>query len=103
MGYAIEFSEQALADLLELRAFDRATIMEAISTMLTHEPTIEARNRKPLQRELPPGLLDTPQGAVVWELRVGDFRVYYDVEPDTKVLVIRVVEKGRLTTEGSLK
>jgi mRNA-degrading endonuclease RelE of RelBE toxin-antitoxin system len=103
VAYAIDYSEQAQEDLAALRGFDRATIMDAISANLKYEPTVETRNRKRLERVLPAGMLDTAQGNEVWELRVGDFRVYYDVEPETKVLVIRVVEKGRLTTEGSLK
>ena len=39
---------------------------------------------------------------ITWEPRVEEFRVYYDVVPPANVVVIRIVQKGRQTTEGSL-
>jgi hypothetical protein len=45
MGYAIEYSDEALADLLSLRAFDRARIVDAITANLTHEPMVATRHR----------------------------------------------------------
>jgi mRNA-degrading endonuclease RelE of RelBE toxin-antitoxin system len=103
MSYAIIYSDEALEDLEALRPYDRNIIIEAVGRALAEEPTIPSRNRKPLQQDLPEGLLSAPEARVVWELRVREFRVFYDVEPETLVLIIRVVRKGRATTEGSLK
>lgn len=73
-----------------MRAFDRATVLEAIEDNLRNEPLKETRNRKPLSRI--PGLEDL---GAFWELRVGPWRVLYQVEAD--VLVVTIVRKGRKT------
>jgi len=46
---------------------------------LTHQPTVETRNRKQLR----------PNPIAPWELRIGDLRVYYYVRelPDPLVLI----------------
>lgn len=52
---------------------------------LIHEPTKETRNRKPLR----------PNDLSQWELRVGDFRVFYDVDVEKEETLIKAVgEKG---------
>jgi mRNA-degrading endonuclease RelE of RelBE toxin-antitoxin system len=39
----------------------------------------------------------------VWQLRVGDWRVFYDVDEDAKSVVVRAVrKKGRKLTEETL-
>ncbi len=39
----------------------------------------------------------------VWQLRVGDFRVFYDVDTRSRRVVVRAVRrKGRKTTEEIL-
>ena len=43
------------------------------------------------------------EAGITWELRVGEFRVFYDVQPPTQVVVIRVVHKGRQTTDDTLE
>ena len=61
---------------------------------MAHEPTVETRNRKPMR----------PNPIAAWELRIGDFRVYYDVvtEPDpaVSVLAIGVKSHNRVTIGG---
>ena len=50
-----------------------SSIREAIETQLTHEPTLETTNRKPLT---------TPIQNATWELRCGEqnrYRVLYEV------------------------
>ena len=71
--------------------------MEAIDRQLMHRPNIKTRNRKPLTGFQ----ADYEHGEVVWELRVGTYRVYYDVVEQSKTVVIRAVrEKSpHMTTE----
>ncbi len=55
------------------------------------EPVKEIRNRKPMR----------PNPIAPWELRIGRFRVYYDVvtepsEPTVLVLAIGVKQRNRV-------
>ena len=85
--HKIELSPDAMAHLRLLTARDRKTILNGIEEYLSHEPLVETRNRKPMR----------PNPIAPWELRLGNFRVYYDVEegPDGKVLVRAVGVKLR--------
>lgn len=46
-----------------------------------HQPTVATRNRKAMQ----------PNPIAPWELRIGDLRVYYFVEEDEQIVIIRAV------------
>ncbi len=98
MRYEIQFTAAAHADLDTLRPFDRAAIFDAIEASLRFEPTTRARNRRPVEPVGQPAEL-----GITWELVVGAFRVFYDVEPYAAVIVIRIVRKGRRTTDDILK
>jgi mRNA-degrading endonuclease RelE of RelBE toxin-antitoxin system len=88
--YDILISKGAEQDLKEMRAFDRSKVFEAMDEHLPHEPTKESRS----------GIKKLTQPAISqYRLRVGDYRVYYDVEEDEHfVSVIQVYEKGRSIT-----
>jgi mRNA-degrading endonuclease RelE of RelBE toxin-antitoxin system len=88
--YDILISDSAMQDLKNLRAFDRSGIFEAMDEHLAHEPTKESKS----------GIKKLAQPAISqYRLRVGDYRVYYDVEESVhRVLVMQVFEKGRSTT-----
>jgi len=82
--YEIEFTPTAREDLRYFKKYEQNIIIEAVETQLAYEPTVETTNR--FQRN-PPYLAD-------WELRVGDFRVFYDVEEIVRVVRIeRIGEK----------
>lgn len=87
MVYSIEYSPDALEHLRALPARQRVTVLEEVEVQLTHEPTVETRNRKPMR----------PKPLAPWELRVGDLRIYYDVEtePEPKVLIRAIGIKER--------
>ena len=87
--FAIEFSEGVIEDLADLRAFDRKTILDHIEVQLTHQPTQETRNKKRLAGLIPPWEHVEP----VWEVRVGEFRVFYDVDESESRVVIRAVRR----------
>ena len=72
-------------DLDDIRAFYREEILDGIEEHLRYEPTRESRSRiKRLE------LLDSP----AYRLRVGDYRVFYDVdEISGEVVVLRVLSK----------
>jgi mRNA-degrading endonuclease RelE of RelBE toxin-antitoxin system len=84
MAYTIEFAESVKAQLRELIARQRSTILDSVERPLVHEPFVETRNRKQLR----------PNPVAPWELRIGDLRVFYEVasdEPDT----VRILAVGR--------
>ncbi len=91
MPYAIRFDRDALDDLRRLRRRDQTTTLDCIQRHLRHQPEMAQGTRiKALE-----------QPAVSrFRLRVGDFRVYYDVDRAShEVYILRVVRKGRRTTE----
>jgi mRNA-degrading endonuclease RelE of RelBE toxin-antitoxin system len=98
MAYRIEFTDLAEGELKAIRGFDRRQIADAIDEQLTHQPNVETRNRKQLKGMIPAFEHVLP----VWELRVGNHRVFYDVDDETKVVYVRAVrlkEHGQTTEE----
>jgi mRNA-degrading endonuclease RelE of RelBE toxin-antitoxin system len=88
-----------LLELQKLRATDQRRVVDAVEKQLAHEPAKTARRRKQLIGISPPWEQVRP----VWQLRVGDFRVFYDVDAQAQLVIIRSVRrKGRQTTEGIL-
>ena len=78
MVYSIEFSEDAERHWSLLTARDRGIVLDAIGRQLLHEPAVPTRHRK-LLRQNP---------LASWQLRVGEFRVFYNVEDDRTTVVI---------------
>jgi mRNA-degrading endonuclease RelE of RelBE toxin-antitoxin system len=76
--YEIKFKADAIEDLRSFRKHERNIILDAIDAQLIYEPTIETNNRF---RRNPPDM-------AVWELRVGVFRVFYNV--DDYVAIVRI-------------
>jgi len=87
MPYRIEFSPDAEDHLRTLSARQQRIVMDTVDEQLAHQPTTETRNRKPMR----------PNPLAPWELRIGDLRVYYDVEerPQPVVLIRAVGIKER--------
>ena len=86
MAYRICFAESVKRQLRQLEARQRALLLDTIEQQLSHEPTVETRNRKLLR----------PNPLAPWELRVGDLgdlRVFYDVETQAKE--VRVLAVGQ--------
>ena len=82
LPYEIEYSPDAEEHLRTLTARQRAIILDTVDEQLVHQPKVETRNRKPMR----------PNPLAPWELRIGDLRVYYDVEEDpTPVVYIRAI------------
>jgi mRNA-degrading endonuclease RelE of RelBE toxin-antitoxin system len=94
--FAIRFARGALEDLKRPRAHDKARVVDEIDRCLVEQPEEPSRNRKELKALVPPWEHVAP----VWELRVDDYRVFYDVDAGAGVVIARAVRrKGRATTK----
>jgi len=69
VAYRIEFTPEARKHFRALNASRRVRLRDHLLVQLTHEPAIETKHRKRLR----------PNWLATFRLRVGDFRVYYDV------------------------
>jgi mRNA-degrading endonuclease RelE of RelBE toxin-antitoxin system len=88
--FRIELTERALEQLIDLRAHDRSRVLDEIEEQLTMEPTRKTRRRKMIRGIVPPW----DQMGPLWQLRIGDYRVFYDVlEEEARVLVHRILRK----------
>ena len=88
MKYRIRIVEDADAELRTVPVFQRRRIADAIAGSLGAEPERESKSR--IKRLVQPA-------ASVYRLRVGDYRVFYDVEGDV-VTVLHIFHKK--DTEG---
>ena len=79
MRYAIEYSPETEHHLSVLATHQQVIVLDEVDRQLTHEPTVETRNRKPMR----------PNPLAPWELRIGALRAFYDVieTPEPFVLI----------------
>ena len=90
--FTIEFTERAYRHLEAFRRFDRNRILDNIKEQLRYSPHEGTRNRKCLRQN---PLAD-------WELRVGSYRVFYDIDETeqlVRILAIGVKERDKLIIE----
>ena len=80
-AYEINFTESAFEDLEWLRKLDQAAVLAAVQRLLSHQPDVEARNRK--------RLYEHPLAS--WEIRAGRFRVFYNLPEAGRIVEIRAV------------
>ncbi len=85
MGFRLEFTPEAVEDLRHLRKAERKHIIAELEIHLAHEPSVETRNRKKLR----------PNQLAEWELRIGRFRVFYDVDMQRNRVRIEAVGAKR--------
>ncbi len=87
MKYRIEYSPDTEHHLRALTARQQTIVLDKVERQLTYQHKIETRNRKPMR----------PNPLAPWELRVGNLRVYYDIEdePDPVVFIRAVGIKER--------
>lgn len=97
--YTIRFTDDALEEFEGIRAHDRNRILDEIASQLAYEPALVTRRKKVLQGIEPPWEHVGP----VWQLRIGDYRVFYDLFEDERAVWIRALRwKGPRTTEEIL-
>jgi mRNA-degrading endonuclease RelE of RelBE toxin-antitoxin system len=96
MSYHIEYSPDTEEHLREFSARDQRIILDTIDAQLRHQPTVKTKNRKPMR----------PNPLAPWELRIGKFRVYYDVvehpEPVVSVRAIGTKEHNIVRIGGKV-
>ena len=94
MPFVIEYSPETEGHLRALTARQRATVFDSVDRQLGDQPQRETRNRNPMR----------PNAVAPWELRIGDLRVYYDVEesPILKVFIraIGIKKRNRILIAG---
>lgn len=88
MPYEIAYSDEAVQKLKDLRAFDRTAILDHIEQVLEVNPIQESKARIKMLRQPAP---------TQYRLRVGDFRVFYDVI-GTTVQIIQILSKAEATS-----
>jgi hypothetical protein len=92
--FTLIFAPETIEHLDRIESKYHGLLRRTINEQLTHTPTEETRNRKPLE---PP----TPFAAS-WEIRCGPdnrFRVFYDVDQESeevRVLAIGIKDRNRL-------
>jgi mRNA-degrading endonuclease RelE of RelBE toxin-antitoxin system len=89
MHYEIVVHELAVEELESLRAFDQRRILGEIREQLDYQPATATRRRKCLIDLTPSFDHELP----VWELRVGPFRVFYDVQENERRVHIRAIRR----------
>jgi len=86
-AYGIEYSPEAEDHVIYLTKAKQKRVLDSVDRQLAYEPMMETRHQKKMR----------PNPIAPWELRIGDLRVYYDVEesPRKKVKILAVGEKDR--------
>ena len=83
--FAIRFTTEAIDDLRTYSKADRKRILDGIDACLRHEPGRETRNNKRLR----------PNRLAERELRLGRFRVFYDIDEGNAWVKIEAVGHKR--------
>src|SRR4051812_37578392 len=83
MQFQVILTPSAEADLSDFKVMVQRRIVAAMKVHLTTDADRQSRRRKKLaENPLAP-----------WELRVGDHRVFYEIEEDTTVKIIAIGSK----------
>jgi mRNA-degrading endonuclease RelE of RelBE toxin-antitoxin system len=96
--YSVIVRRPAKAELEALKLFEQRRITDAIRANLVHGPARETRHMKNLGT-IPTGFEYLPP---LRELRVGDVRIFYDVNEQELVVYVRAIRSkagGRTTEE----
>ncbi len=83
MAFDIRYSRTSHGQLKGFRAFDRAAIIQQIESVLGTSPTLTSKARVKRLRQPAP---------TEYRLKVGDFRVFYNVVDDV-VQVVQILSK----------
>ena len=77
MAFEIVYSPEAVDHLETLPKTSQVLVVDQVDEQLEHQPTLPNRKRKLLR----------PNPIAPWELRLGDVRVFYDVQEEPEPLV----------------
>ena len=87
--FEIEYAEGVANDLKLITAYQRAIILDRIDEQLSHQPAIETKVKKKIVGLRPPWHHEEP----LWQLRVNEFRVFYDVNEEARKVVVRAIRR----------
>ena len=87
--FSIRFAEGVGEDLDKIRVYYRNQILAAIKKQLTYTPESPTRIRKLLPNLIPTWEAVPP----IWELRIGEYRVFYGVSSEEEVVYVRAVRR----------
>jgi mRNA-degrading endonuclease RelE of RelBE toxin-antitoxin system len=79
--FNIQFTSAAIEDLRWFSKYQQRQILGRIVAQLTQQPGEETRNRKRLRHN----------ALAEWELRVGAFRIFYDVDDEHRQVKVEAV------------
>ena len=98
--YEIRFAAGVVEDLKKLRAGERRRILDDVQRKISHEPGRPTKHVKQLRNLVPPFEAVPP----MWQLRTGDYRVFYDVDEAKRRVFVRAVKRKlpHRTTEDIL-
>ena len=83
MRYEVKFVRSADGDVASYAAHERRLILDGIGRHLEVDADVETRRRKRLR----------PNPLAPWELRMGPYRVFYEIRDDSIVRVLAVGHK----------
>lgn len=72
MSFEIVYSPEAIEHLRVLARDEQVTVLDQVEQQLVHQPNAPTRKRKFLR----------PNSIAAWQLRLGNLRVFYDIETD---------------------
>lgn len=91
--FRITFTPSALDDIEWFRKHEQKTIFDNTEEQLTYQPNVVTRNRKKLR----------PNQSAEWELRIDNYRVFYDVDTainTVEVMMVGYKEGNKLFVQG---
>jgi mRNA-degrading endonuclease RelE of RelBE toxin-antitoxin system len=83
MNFFVRLTDNAVEDLDFFPKSERRIIADGIRLFLTQDANVKTRRRKPLR----------PNPIAQGELRIDDYRVFYDFEDDEVVRIVAVGHK----------
>ncbi len=83
MKYNIEIGQSADEDLSFYEVFEQRIIVKAIIEYLQLDANVETRKRKRLRSN----------PVAPWELRIGDFRAFYEINANRNVKILAIGHK----------
>lgn len=81
----VKLTPSARDDIAPFKKPERQAILDGIAAQLTDEPQVETRNRKRLR----------PNRTSEWEVRIGKYRVFYDVDQTDRIVQVRLIGEKR--------
>ncbi len=80
MKFQIKLTPSAQGDLAYFRSFEQKIILQGIKKYLTEDAHTEMVRKKRLR----------PNPLAPWELKLGDYRIFYDLETEASIKIIAI-------------